>query len=273
MFGYVKADISKLGEEDLALYRACYCALCNSLKKHYGVSSRFLLNYDVTFLAILKLSLSEKETAFEQKYCPYKAKKCSVVTGAEEIFFECASVLIILAYEKILDNIRDEKWFKKLFYFFVSLVFKRKYLKAKKEYPVLSDKIRQNMIIQEKTEKQKPSLDKSAHPTADSLGNIFDADGKNEKLYYFGYCIGRWIYFIDAADDLEKDRLSGSFNPFLSGYSDEKITQVLNLSIGEAAAAFKNISAEKNRYTNLLKNIIYEGTNLSQLKVFGGREN
>ena len=126
VFGYLKADVSKLNEENLNLYRTAYCSLCFALKKHYGIFSRFLLNYDVTFLALLELNLEEDNNDCVKKYCPYKAKKCNCIENQEEVFFFCASILIVLAYEKIIDNIRDEKFFKKFIYFLLKLFFRRK---------------------------------------------------------------------------------------------------------------------------------------------------
>ena len=271
MFGYVKADLSKLNDEKTEQYRRVYCTLCESLKKHYGVFSRFLLNYDITFLALLKLNEANQSEQQCMHYCPYKFKKCAMLAGQEEVFFYCASVLIILAYEKILDNIRDEGFFKKLLYRLLRFIFHRKYRKAKRSYPDLCDKIRQNMILQAHYEAQLASLDKAAHPTADSLGLIFSEGDKESPLYYFGYMLGRWIYFIDAADDLEKDKKSGSFNPFFSGIEEHRITQILNLSIGEAANAYVRI--EKGQYSPIIENIIYEGTNTAQERILKGATN
>ena len=123
MFGYIKADLSKLDEQNTEIYRSAYCSLCFALKKHYGFMARYLLNYDVTFLAVLELNLSQNVHSAQKKYCPYKMKKCTCLC-ADDIFFYCASVLIILTYEKILDNIRDERFFKKLFYRFLKLFFR-----------------------------------------------------------------------------------------------------------------------------------------------------
>lgn len=269
MFGYIKADLNKLSQENTERYRAVYCTLCNSLKKNYGVSTRFLLNYDITFLAVLLLneSTGEQET-FREVYCPYRMKHCRCVENEESIFLYCCSVLMILAYEKILDNIRDEKWLKKLFYRFLKFIFRKKYSKAKQHYPVLCDKIRENMILQASTEEAKASPDRAAHPTADSLGLIFSENNTESALYRFGYMLGRWIYFMDAADDLHEDKKHGKYNPFSDGENEEKIEQILNFSIGEAAEAF--VAVDKGKYTPLLENIIFEGTNTAQERVLKG---
>ncbi|MBQ3432611.1 MAG: hypothetical protein IJG23_07495 [Clostridia bacterium] len=269
MFGYIKADLTKLSKEDTEHYRTVYCTLCNSLKKNYGVFSRYLLNYDITFLAMLKINTAQREEeCVEAVDCPYKMKRCNCLQSYEQVFLYCCAVLIILAYEKILDNIRDEHYFKKIFYLILKGIFYRKYRKAYQLYPDLGDKIRQNMILQAETEEAASSTDRAAHPTADSLGLIFAENDTNSALYRFGYMLGRWIYFMDAADDLKDDIKSGNYNPFISGYSAQDMEHILNFSIGEAAQAFCAIP--QGAYTPVLENIIYEGTNTAQERVLKG---
>ncbi len=267
MFGYIKADLSKLDEQNTEIYRSAYCSLCFALKKHYGFMARYLLNYDVTFLAVLELNLSQNVHSAQKKYCPYKMKKCTCLC-ADDIFFYCASVLIILTYEKIIDNIRDERFFKKLFYRFLKVIFHKKYLKAYRSFPLLCDSIRENMRLQVKAESADASVDRAAHPSADSLGKIFTFHHQNEGLYQFGYMLGRWIYLMDAADDRIKDEKKGSFNPFIHRYDAGQIQSILNFSIGEAMQAYKHLP--EGMYSPLIENILVEGTNTAQERVLKG---
>ena len=269
MFGYIKADLSKLNTEQVEQYKTVYCTLCNSLKRHYGFTARFLLNYDITFLALVRLALVQNEGATVEKYCPYKCKKCTCFSGDKDVFFYCSSVLIILAYEKILDDIRDERFFKKIISRIIKLIFKRKYKKARKSFANLSDQISLNMSLQEKYESENSPADKAAQPTADSLGKIFAYNTNNENLYYFGYFIGRWIYFLDAADDMHSDKKHNSFNVFLNG--NYNIEQILNLSIGEATDKYNSINFY--RYKPIIDNILFDGTFAVQNLVLKGEKN
>ncbi len=269
MFGYIKADLSKLNTEQIEQYRAIYCTLCNSLKKNYGISARYLLNYDITFLALIRLALSENETEQVEKYCPYKCKKCTCLSGGEDVFFYCCSVLIILAYEKILDDIRDEHFFKKFLSRLLKLIFKRKYKKASAAFAQLSSQISDNMLLQEEYENAECSPDRAAQPTADCLGKLFAYNTTDKNLYYFGYFLGRWIYFLDAADDMQKDRKDGGFNVFLNGnYNTEEI---LNLNIGEAIDYYKRINFKQ--YKPIIDNILFNGTFAVQNLVLKGDKN
>jgi len=58
------------------------------------------------------------------------------------------------------------------------------------------------------------SIDEISHPFADLTGYILSEYGSEnrEELYWLGYNLGKWIYLIDAFDDLEKDMDAGKFN-------------------------------------------------------------
>lgn len=53
MFGYVRPAADRLTEEQEACFRAAYCGLCHTLGERYGLPGRMILNYDLTFLAML----------------------------------------------------------------------------------------------------------------------------------------------------------------------------------------------------------------------------
>ena len=75
------------------------------------------------------------------------------------------------------------------------------------------------------------------------LAAVLSAEAHDEiqkrVLYEFGYHIGRWIYLVDAADDIEKDIKSNGFNPFVNKKTGEVkssdfIKAVLNQSLARA---------------------------------------
>ena len=50
--------------------------------------------------------------------------------------------------------------------------------------------------------------DDAAEPFAHFLGQLFSADAPEEakpSLRFMGYNIGKWIYWLDAVDDYDKD--------------------------------------------------------------------
>ena len=81
MFGYVRPAADRLTEEQEACFRAAYCGLCHTLGKRYGLPGRMILNYDLTFLAML---LSEGQDEQCRKGCvmhPLKGRTCTCGGG------------------------------------------------------------------------------------------------------------------------------------------------------------------------------------------------
>ena len=58
MFGYIRTDVSEMRVRENEYYRAVYCGLCRSQGKCTGQCSRFTLNYDIVFLALLRLAVN-----------------------------------------------------------------------------------------------------------------------------------------------------------------------------------------------------------------------
>lgn len=70
--------------------------------------------------------------------------------------------------------------------------------------------------------------------------------------------MGRYIYLLDAACDLEKDKKQGSYN-VLKAFENgvEKVKPQLYTAINEAGLAFELLDIKK--YKSILGNIIYLG--------------
>ena len=81
-------------------------------------------------------------------------------------------------------------------------------------------------------------------------------------LSRMGYCIGRYIYLLDAACDLEEDIKKGNYNP-LKSFAEDKdyikniIIPQLYIAASETAKAFELLEVKKMK--NILENIIYLG--------------
>ena len=124
-------------------------------------------------------------------------------------------------------------------------------------------------------EKRSTSIDEAAEPTAILLSRIYsenepDSDRRRVRERV-GYCLGRWVYMIDAFDDIEKDRKSGNYNPFLLAGQDnyEKIKGDLLMTAGEIAKAYELLDIKK--FNGIVKNIIYDGLYYETLKVYERR--
>ena len=278
MLGYVKARKSEMKYGDYEIYKGVYCSMCNALGKNYGPIGRLLLNYDCTFAALILLALGGSSCTFTRRRCPFNpALKCFFCEEKAETDF-CAHASVILAYYKFRDNIGDERFGKKLLSLlalpFVSLMHR----KAKRLLPGAEEIISGAMAKQEQTEKEEnPGIDKAADPSADALGKLFVSGmGGDESLYRAGYMTGRLIYILDAADDLEKDIKTGSFNPFAKEYKDINNPEVRGRFADEAEMLLNHTHAniidsfnslELKRFEPIAENIIYDGLETSMKTV------
>lgn len=267
MFGYIRASKGELKVKEYETYKAVYCSLCKSLGKHYGILSRFTLSYDFTFLALLNMSLKEGCVKIERKCCAFNPlKRCNYCKDPVSLDMPSAVAMIMLYY-KICDNIADEKGFKKLGFGLLKPIFSGAHKKAAKKYPQAEEYIKEYISSQSKLEKENcASLDVAADPTAKALSQIFmmcSEDEANKKvLDRLGYCVGRYIYLLDAACDFEEDLKKGTYNVLKADCktkqeATERVKPQLYFCINEAAKAFELLDIKKNKH--ILGNIIYLG--------------
>ncbi len=275
LFGYIKIDKNSLSEQEYEQYRALYCSLCRQLGKDYSVFARMILSFDCTFYALLIMSLSAECPEFAEGRCRFNpTKKCSYCISDRKALSQAAALSVSSAYFKLIDNINDSKWYKRLFYRILKPVFSRWRNKAKEKYPFIDSCVEKMMIAQQKVESDACcDIDRAAHPTATMLSEIcegipesfhlkqsFDKQKQKRILNTFGYFLGRWIYLMDAADDFEKDLKSGSFNPFVvAGYSkedlEEHILPILNHSLSEILLSYSLL--DECRYDAIISNTLY----------------
>ncbi len=269
MFGYIKAAKPELKVWEYEMYKAVYCTLCRNLGREYGLLSRFTLSYDFTFLALLKMSLSDGCTEIKKGRCAFNPlKKCNYCKGKEDFSMPSAAAMIMLYY-KLADNIADEKGFKKLGFSCLLPLFSGAHKKAAKKYPQIEKCVAEYIENQNTLEKNGCSeLDRIADPTAKVLSEILMLCSEDETqkriLQRLGYCLGRYIYILDAVCDFEQDIKTGAYNVFKAGNESElsenlkeKAKAQLYFCINEACKAFELLEIKK--YKNILGNIMYLG--------------
>lgn len=278
MLGYVKAFKPEMKMKDYELYKGIYCSLCRALGRNYSPIAQLFLSYDFAFAAVLRLAAMQNGCSFVRKSCPYNpAKKCMICRSREELDF-CSHAIIITVFYKVLDNMRDGGFKSKLIAYFLYPIVFLMHKKARRLAPDVDKIIGESMKIQAETEKKKAvGIDEAAHPSADALGKIFslgfDGERKN-ALYSLGYMVGRYVYILDAADDLEEDLKNGSFNPFAEEYREikdkqeefiQRVTGMLNLTQSNALDALDSV--DKKRFEDILENIVLEGLDFSTERV------
>ena len=217
MFGYVRPFKSELLVREYDQYKAAYCQLCRALKEHYGRAASFALSYDCTFYALLMLSTREARLSLHHGRCVMNPlKRCDFLESGGEVYHKAAALSVLLTYHKLRDNLEDDSFFKslgsRLFLPFVS----RKARKAAEEYPFLAQEAQKAMDGQRQAEENAGGVDACAEPTANLLAALFKelaCDSlQGAALERFGYFLGRWVYLMDAADDL-LDAEGGGLQP------------------------------------------------------------
>ena len=271
MFGYVKPVHTELLVKEYEFYRATYCGICRSMKKHTGVLSNVTLSYDSVFLALVRmLFIPDSEIGAKKRRCiahPLKSRPMVNINSATEY---TARAFAILAYYKALDDIRDEGVGKRL-----KLLPARPILavgRRKAGIPDIADVIKEKLdAINALEEKGTASVDEPASLFGELLGEVF-ANGLSDSgalvCRELGRSLGRFVYSADAAEDYEEDRREGKYNPYVILYGGEPLTAENKRSIKCALLleckrmeAALNLLPFGNLRTieNILKNIIYLG--------------
>lgn len=276
MFGYLQIQKSELLVREAEAYKAVYCGLCRQMGKDYSGLTRFTLSYDCTFYAMLLMSLNRSCKGFKDGRCTCNPlKKCKFATDSGDAYRKAAAFSMISVYYKIIDDIQDSGFFKKLLCRIIKPFFSHQRKKAADKYPDMDKAVSDMMKMQYDAEhSEKPSVDMSAHPTALMLAAVLSAEAHDEiqkrVLYEFGYHIGRWIYLVDAADDIEKDIKSNGFNPFVNKKTGEVkssdfIKAVLNQSLARAYDAYNLLNFTD--FKGILDNMMLLGFPASQNRV------
>ena len=251
MFGYLRIQKSELLVREYEAYKAVYCGLCKQLGKDYSFLTRMILSYDCTFYAMLLMSLERSCKGFYNGRCKCNPlKKCQYARCESDSYSKAAAFSVISAYYKLLDDLSDSGFFKRLLVRIIKPFFKRWHKKAVKRYPKLDPPVEKMMHAQRDVEaREAPGIDAAAHPTAEMLATVLSLEaldeGQRRIFYEFGYQLGRWIYLIDAADDLEKDKKRGNFNPFKNIAQEELLgyeAAVLSQSLARAYDAYNLIT-------------------------------
>ena len=107
MFGYIYVNEQELKLREYTAYRSFYCGLCRNLHQRYGRTAQMMLNYDLTFLAILQNGLYEPETVLEEHRCiPHPMKKHPMICN--EAISYAADMSVVLSYQKLMDDWEDD---------------------------------------------------------------------------------------------------------------------------------------------------------------------
>ncbi|MBD5133046.1 MAG: hypothetical protein HDT38_01025 [Clostridiales bacterium] len=278
MFGYVRPALGRLDQEQKDAYQSAYCGLCHALGDRHGPLARFTLQYDFTFLAILLMAGAggDGQCARRCPAYPFRKPRACAAGGQMDA---AADQSVILAWHKLSDDVADHGFFTGLPYRFAGWLFRRSYRRAADAQPGFDRRVREGLArLRELEEQRSPQLDRAADAFAGILAcaaQELPGEGERRALGQLLYHVGRWVYLMDAWDDLDDDRKKGRYNPLdarFQGqarenreYLDTTATHSLRLA-GSAAGLL-----ELGRWTPIVENILCLGLPAVQGAVLDGR--
>ena len=260
MFGYVVMNKPEIRFKDFDLYRSFYCGLCRELREKYGISGQITLTYDMTFVVVLLSALYEPLTQKGTTRCViHPVCKQPVRKNAATEYG--ADMNVLLTYYKCMDDWEDEKKFAALGY---GKILQRKNNQLSYRYPEKAEKIRK--LLEELSQMEKAGetdIDKMSGCFGRIMEEIFawKTDVWEGSLRRMGFYLGKFIYILDAYDDVEKDVKNGNYNPFAEKYImkgfNEQVRQLLIMMMAQTCREFEKLPIIK--YTDILRNILYSG--------------
>lgn len=259
MFGYVTIDKMELKFKEYYSYKGYYCGLCRSLKNKYSNFSRLTLNYDVTFLILLLSSLYEPENKIYNSRCIVHPNKKQLIIQ-NDITEYAASINVILSYYNLKDNWDDEKDVKSLV---IAKLLKREFKKASLELVIKSEKIKERLMNISLLEKQNTDdIDKVSNEFGHLMEEIilYKEDVWENILRKIGFFLGKYIYLLDAYEDMENDKKNNSYNPF-NNLNIENIENyakdILMLNLSFLSEEIEKLPLVQDK--EIIENIIYSG--------------
>lgn len=260
MFGYVNVYKPELKMKDFYKYKAYYCGLCKTLKDKYGRFGQMTLSYDMTFLILLLTSLYESETTRLQDRClVHPVKKHDTLVN--EITEYVADMNIALTYHHLIDDWMDEKSLAGLA---GAGLLKQQYKRISKKYPRQCRVANESLTKLSECERQEETnIDLVSRCFGELMAELFvyREDRWEQNLRSIGFYLGKYIYILDAYDDMEKDRKKKSYNPlqaFGEGETfDEDCRNMLTMMMAQCTREFEKLPCLLD--IDILHNILYDG--------------
>ena len=268
MFGYILINEPELRMREIGLYRSYYCGLCEDLLETYGRAGQLTLNYDTAFLGFLLTCLYEPdaERATQTVCIMHPFQRQSMRRNKYTQY--AADLTILLSWYSMRDDWEDEHKIRGLA---LSGILRSAFRKAEERHTekaqVISDCL-DRLHALESDRSSTVSPDEAGACFGDLMAELFayEHDIWEQPLRRMGFYLGKFIYLLDAYDDLPKDKKSGSFNPLLpvqermqSGSKDfdDYMRALLTMLMASCTRAFEALPIVEN--IDILRNILYAG--------------
>ena len=262
MFGYITINSEQLTQVQKDRFRAFYCGLCRTLGRRFGLAGNATLSYDMTFLSILLNALYEPgETAGRERCVMRPVKAHDFVT--HEAMDYVADLNVALAYYKCLDDWNDDR---NVISAAEARLLRGAFdgIRARRPDQCATIEAWLSIIRDVETSDRADAVDAGVNATGAMLGELFrwrPDDLWSDALRTIGDGLGRFIYFMDAYEDLPGDLRHGRFNPLkplAGGENYESLCRSAMLQmVADATEAFEQLPIVLD--ADLLRNVLYSG--------------
>ena len=261
MFGYIVPNQKALDEDRQKRFRALYCGLCRTLRTRHGLAGSATLSYDLTFLATLLNALYEPGEACGRERCVMRPARAHDYVQSPVMDY-VADMNVALTYHKLMDDWRDDR---NIVRAGEGALLRKAYRRVAREYPghcAIIEKWLDDIHALERAGAME--IDPPVNATGRMLGELFVWPGEKlwqDELTAIGDGMGRFIYFMDAYDDLPADARRGRYNP-LKPLMDRKDYEemchtALSMMLADAADAFERLPVVLD--ADILRNVLYSG--------------
>ena len=263
MFGFVTPNEQDLSDAEMARYRQVYCGVCRSLRVRSGQLSRLTLNHDLTFVAMVLISLYEPQEETDEMSCPAHPVKKRAFAVSEYTDY-AADMTVVMAYHKLMDDWADDRSVASRAF---AQALKGAYRRVRERFPRQCEACEQGLAriaqieargCDNSSDAARP--DAAAHEFGLIMAEVMvvNDDIWAGQLRAFGYELGRFIYMMDAAFDAKEDAETGSFNPFIGTSLDACDTRaLLEGYMARAVDVFERLPLVKDGH--ILRSVLYAG--------------
>ena len=221
MLGYVLPDKGELKVREYEIYTGYYCGICKYIGRAYGQLPRMALSYDATFIALILSCVDPAPDEPRQEHCAVHHIRYKTIIRNRAIEY-AGDLMLILAWFKLQDDAQDEGKFSAK----AGLASMRRiWRKLQAKHPDLCREMGERLAALNQLEQEHcSSIDRVAEDFARIMERIFrdgitflygPSSNLHETFANVGYHLGKWIYLIDAVDDIEENLKTGSYNPLL----------------------------------------------------------
>ncbi len=260
MFGYIIINKGDMKFKEFDVYHSYYCGLCQALKEKYGKLGQISLSYDITFLVMLLGSLYEPETKISEVKCiAHPFEKHPV--RKNEFSYYGADMNLLFTYYKCKDDWDDDRKLTRLVY---QRALKKAYRSICVRYGEKTKRISNLMReLAQEEKRQNQDIDHMAGIFGEIMGELMTP--KNDEwqggLRAMGNNLGKFIYLLDAYEDVEEDIKKNRYNPLKKRFEtldfEEETKMVLTMIMAECCKEFEKLPIIEN--VEILRNILYSG--------------